>query len=381
MNESSIPQRRINAQIAHEAAQWFVANREGALPPDQARAFMQWLQASPEHLAEYLEVAAIAEFAPGAARQDPIALEELLDQLRVQDNVVALAATGAAPTIPSPAESVAARRTAHVRTRRSGFAWGAGIAAVLAVVTVGGVLSWSISRADVRSYSTAHGQQGEWTLPDGTRLRLNSESAATIRFDRSKRQVEVVHGQALFNIAPQPARPFEVRAGSHLVEDVGTVFDIYRRAGETTVTVVEGRVHVWTLPEAAAGRGGARQASRLKPLLQGPLVDLGSGQRARISASGAVARSRVDTRNAVAWTRQEIVFDNEPLAVVVEEFNRYSRVQVRIGEESIGELAVSGTFGIHDEETFRSFLDSLPGVRTETTADGVILRRRTSEQD
>lgn len=375
MNEAHIPQPRMNAQIALEAAQWFVANREGALAPDQARAFMQWLRASPQHVAEYLEVVTIAEYAPGAAKQDPAALDDLLVQLRPEDNVVELEATGASRVFPGhayPDPARLARRTTHIRSRRSAFAWGAGVAALMAVATVGGVLSWSMGRADVRSYATAHGQQGEWTLPDGTRLRLNSESVATIRFDRSKRQVEVVHGQALFDIAQQPARPFEVRAGSHLIEDVGTVFDIYRQAGETTVTVTEGRVHVWNLPDATSRRASAQRL---------PLVDLRSGERARISPSGAIARSRVDTRKALSWTRGEIVFENEPLAAVVTEFNRYSKVQVRIGEETIGDLAVSGTFSIHDEDTFRAFLDSLPGVRAETTADGVIVRRRTIDRN
>lgn len=369
MNKSSIPPQRMNAQIALEAAQWFVANREGALAPAQARAFMQWLQASPQHVAEYLDVAAIAEYAPGAAKQDPAVLEDLLAQRRDGDNVVELEARGASRTVPSPAEFAAARHTAHRRPRRRALAWGAGIAAMLALAIVGGVLTWSMGRADVRSYATAHGQQGEWILPDGTGLRLNSESAVTIRFDRSKRQVEVVHGQALFDIAQQPARPFEVRAGPYLIEDIGTTFDIRRQPGGTTVTVVEGRVHVWDLPEAS-------QRSRA----QRPLADLRSGQRARISASGTiVVQNGVDTGKAVAWTRGEIVFDDEPLATVVAELNRYSTVQVRIGEDSVGKLKVSGTFGIHDEATFLAFLDSLPGVRTETTTDGVTVRRSTTE--
>lgn len=371
MNASGIPQPRINAQIAGEAAEWFVANRQGALAPDRARAFMQWLQASPQHVAEYLEVAAIAEYAGGAAKRDPIALEDLLARLQAEGNVAELEADGAAPAVRSPREAAAARRNAHGRPRRRGFAWG--IAAALAVAAVGGALFWSAGRADVRSYATAHGQQGEWTLPDGTRLRLNSESAATIRFDRSSRQVEVVHGQAQFDIAQQPARPFEVRAGAQLIEDVGTVFDIHRQPGDITVTVVEGRVRVWNLPATASRRDRARQA---------PLVDLRSGEQARIGPSGTVAmRSRIDTRKALAWTRQEIVFENEPLSAVVAEFNRYSKVQVLIGEESIGELPVSGTFGIRDEATFRAFLDSLPGVRAETTADGVIVRRRAAERN
>ena len=370
MNESGIPLQGMNTQIALEAAQWFVANREGALAPAQAHAFMQWLQASPQHVAEYLEVAAIAGYAAGAAKQDPVALEDLLAQLRPEDNVVEFEAAGGSPASAGRAGVAATRRTAHRRPRRRAFAWGAGIAAMLALAIVGGVLTWSMWRTEVRSYATAHGQQGDWRLPDGTRLRLNSESAVTIRFDRSKRRVEVAHGQALFDIAQQPARPFEVRAGPYLIEDVGTVFDVYRQAGETTVTVVEGRVNVWDLPEAS-------QPARA----QRPLADLRSGQRAHLSASGTVAaQSGVDTSKAVAWTREEIVFEDEPLAAVVAEFNRYSKVQVRIGEDAIGELKVSGTFGIHDEVTFRAFLDSLPGLRADTTADGVIVRRRTTER-
>lgn len=368
MNDSDVPPQRMNAQIALEAARWFAANREGALAPVQARAFMQWLQASPQHVAEYLEVAAIAEYAPGAAKRDPVALEELLAQLGPEDNVVEFEAAGAFSASPDSARMTAARQTAHGRPRRRAFVWGAGVAAALTLAVIGGVLTWSIGRADVRSYATAHGQQGEWVLPDGSRLRLNSESAVTIRFDRAKRQAAVVHGQALFDIAQQPARPFEVRAGQYLIEDIGTVFDIYRQAGETTVTVVEGRVHVWDLPEASPRADAQR-----------PLADLGSGQRARLSASGAVvARSGVDTGKAMAWTREEIVFDDEPLAAVVAEFNRYSTVQVRVGEAAVGELKVSGTFGIRDEATFLAFLDSLPGVRTETTPDGVTVQRRSS---
>lgn len=367
MNGSNIPPRRMNAQVALEAAEWFVANRESALAPERARAFMQWLRTSPQHVAEYLEVAAIAEYAPGAAKQDPVALEDLLARLEHGDNVVGLEAAGAHRADAGPGGSAVARRAAHGRPRRRTFAWAAGIAAVLVLAVAGGVLGWlSMGRADVRSYATAHGQQGEWILPDGTLLRLNSGSAVTIRFDRSKRQVEVVHGQALFDIAPQPVRPFEVRAGPYLVEDVGTVFDIHRQPGGTTVTVVEGRVHVWDLPQASQ-RTRARR----------PLVDLRSGQRARISASGVVAvQDGIDTDMALAWTRGEIVFDNEPLAAVVAEFNRYSAVQVRIGDDGIGESRVSGTFGIHDEATFLAFLDSLPGVRTDTTDDGVVVRRR-----
>ncbi|MFC0679926.1 FecR domain-containing protein [Lysobacter korlensis] len=359
MNESDAPARRLNAQVAEEAAQWFVANRDGSLPAAQAQAFMQWLQASPEHVAEYMAVAAIAKYAPAAAAQDPATLKDVLAAMQAEDNVVPLPSASAAPVF-EPTRSGDAQRGSRGGRRRSIAVWCAGLAAMLVLAV--GMLTWSTGQADVRSYATAHGEQATWTLPDGTELRLNSESAVTIRFDRKKRQVNVVHGQALFDIAQQPSRPFEVRAGAYLIEDIGTIFDVYRQAGETTVTVVEGQVHIWNLPDAELRSG----------TLQQPLADLRSGQRAHMSASGVVrAQSTIDPDRALAWTREEIAFEDEPLAEVVTEFNRYSRVQVRVGDESLGELRVSGTFGIRDEDTFHAFLDSLPGARTATTADGV----------
>lgn len=363
MNEPDPLARHMNAQVAEEAARWFMANRDGPLPPAQAQAFMQWLRASPQHVAEYMEVAAIAQCAPAAAAQDPAALEDVLAEMGAADKVVALPSAGATPPI-DPTGSGDAQRAFRGRRSRSVAAWLTGLAAMLVLAV--GMLMWSVGQADVRSYATAHGQQATWTLPDGTELRLNSESAVTIRFDRTKRQVNVVHGQALFDIAQQPSRPFEVRAGAYLIEDIGTVFDVYRQAGETTVTVVEGQVHIWNRPDGELQRGAQQR----------PLADLRSGQRARISASGVVlADSAVDPNKALAWTREEIAFEDEALTEVVTEFNRYSRVQVRVGDASIGDLKVSGTFGIRDEDTFHAFLDSLPGARTAVTADGVTVLR------
>jgi transmembrane sensor len=364
MSEPVTPPPRINGQIVLEAAHWFASNRHGGLQPADAKAFMQWLQASPQHVAEYLQLAAIAAYAPGALERDPAALDELIAQAGIGENVV-----GLAPDDRFPVARKAFGKPARPRKHRARIL---GVAALLVVATaIGAVWTW-IDRADQRSYSTAHGQQQEWKLPDGTLLRLNSESTVTIRFDREKRQADVVHGQAVFDVARNAGRPFEVRAGPHLVEDIGTRFDIHRHGAETTVTVVEGRVHVWTL-EAAALRESIGNPS--------PLLELGAGERARISAAGVVSqRASIDERTAMAWAREEIVFEDEPLANVVTEFNRYAVRPMRIGESEIGELRISGTFGIGEEETFHAFLDSLPGIRTEIVADGVTIGRRVPRQ-
>ncbi len=361
--------RRMDALLAEEAARWFAVQREGVLSPEQAQSFMQWLQASPRHVAEYLAVAAMAVDLPAAARQDPTPLEELL--ARTQPEVVAWQGAEAMPaSAAGPAAFAAARgRTRDTSQHRRRSGWVVGMAAVLALAVVAGAVSWMADRPEVYHYATRHGEQGEWPLPDGSQLRLNSDSAVSLNFGRRHRQVELVRGQALFDVADQPERPFEVRVGSHLVKDIGTVFDVYRQStGDTTVTVMEGRVRIWGGSAGVPARGRREQA---------PLADLGAGERAQVSSSGALkSRGSVDPAKATAWMREEIVFENEPLAVVVEEFNRYNQVQIRIDGAMAGALPVTGAFGIRDVETFTAFLDSLPELQATVTADAVLIRRR-----
>lgn len=361
---------RADALLAEEAARWYAMQREDALAPDEARGFMRWLQASPRHVAEYLAVAALAADLPAAARRDTASPEALL--ACAPPNAVALrgAESVAVPVLDAgPAAFVAARRRMREASprRRAGGAFG--VAAVLALVAVAGALWWQLGRPEVYHYATRHGEQGEWPLPDGSRLRLNSDSAVTLDFGRRHRRAELVRGQALFDVADQSARPFEVRVGPHLVKDIGTVFDVYRQSsGDTAVTVVEGEVRIWGGLAGAPAHGRAAQA---------PLTELGAGERAQVSASGALKwRGAVDPSKATAWAREEIVFENEPLAAVVEEFNRYNPVRIRIEGPVTGTLPVTGAFGVHDVETFTAFLDSLPELQATVGADTVVVQRR-----
>ena len=65
-----------------------------------------------------------------------------------------------------------------------------------------------------------------------------------MRITDQERLVELLQGQALFNVAKDSARPFFAMSDDARVRAVGTQFDINRRRTGTTVTVLEGRVAV-----------------------------------------------------------------------------------------------------------------------------------------
>jgi len=70
-------------------------------------------------------------------------------------------------------------------------------------------------------YSTAIGEITRYTLPDGSTLDLNSNSRVRVYFSGQERFIEVLSGEALFNVHPD-ARPFLVASGRVLVRDIST---------------------------------------------------------------------------------------------------------------------------------------------------------------
>jgi transmembrane sensor len=94
----------------------------------------------------------------------------------------------------------------------------------------------------------------------------------------------------------------------------------------------------------------------------------------RIASAGKViSQGAVDMQQALAWTRGRIAFDNEVVAQVAAEFNRYNNVRISMEDGSVGELPISGTFNVHDVSTFVAFLGTLPHVRVEKHGDHIFV--------
>jgi len=372
--------------IAEQAAEWYVAHRDGELAPSQQQAFMRWLRASPAHVAEYLAIAGMARDIGDAARQNTTSLQPLLREAGVSDRVVSFDGTAYTAARDAHAPGKYRRRADRdhraSRSPRRPFArWGVGIAmSVLAAVALLAGFQWFASRPQLQTYATRHGEQRSLQLPDNTVVRLNSDSAIAVSFDRHQRRVEVVRGQAYFEVAKDTARPFGVQVDGLLIKDIGTVFDVYRQGADTTVSVAEGQVQVWrAAPAPSTGWFGV---DRYPSAPQGrPIVDLTAGHQARIAASGRVeSQGLVDVQRATAWTQGNIAFENQSIAAVAAEFNRYNNLQISVSDPRIATLPISGTFDAHDVATFVAFLDSLPDVHVEAHGQQVVVASRVSQQ-
>jgi transmembrane sensor len=340
---------QVRATIAQQAGEWFAAHRDAALDAAQRRAFADWIKASPVHVEEYLGVALVARELPAAADDPEMSFESLVERAREASaaNVVALDA-------PQPRASVAKIRT-HVPN-------GMRYAAAAAVVAVVGsaLLWWKTERVTPQRYATGHGELRSWHLADDSVLRLDTDSAVTVRYGRRERLVEVENGQALFEVVHDSARPFRVLAGSAEVVAVGTRFSVYRESGSTLVTVVQGQVDV------TAARNGQAPADADAV---GRRVRVSAGEQLRIRAGVLPASpTRADLERSTAWLRRELAFEQQPLATVAAEFNRYGALPIEIETPALRTLTVSGVFAADDTDSFIEFLRSLEGVGVEVTS-------------
>jgi transmembrane sensor len=336
---------KVRASIAEEAAEWFVANRHGVPDSAQQATFAEWLKTSPLHVEEYLGVALVAQDLRQGA-EPGVSVEELVAEARSAD------ATTVRPI---------AMDAARVVERDAGIRWriaAAGMAMVAAATVA--LLWWSNDSAPEVRYATRHGEQLTQRLPDNSVLRLDTDTAVTVRYSRAQRRVEVSSGQVLFEVAHDVGRPFRVVAGPAEVVDVGTRFDVYLQHDSTLVTVLEGAVTV----ALAVGDHSASAAGRT--------VAVHAGEQIRVSDGAWPSRATpADTQRSTAWLRRQIIFEQEPLETVAAEFNRYSATTIEIETPSLRALAISGTFSADDTESFVAFLKTLDGVRVEVTPSRV----------
>lgn len=213
-------------------------------------------------------------------------------------------------------------------------------------------------------YTTALGEQRSILLSDGSVVELNTQSQLNVYYTDATRLVELVAGEAVFDVVEDPTRPFRVDAGTAIVEAVGTRFNVYRQNAQTVVTVVEGRVAI-SQPQPSLKASGALGPGAIAEL---PIVELAPGNQVAVPAVGAIsAPAAVDTRKATAWTERRLVFDGDTLETVARELNRYNRQQLTISDPALAQRTISGVFNANDPQTLFAFLEAVGDMRVGTS--------------
>lgn len=288
-------------QIDAEAADWAARADRGVLSPGQDKQFQDWLAGDVRCPGAYARIRALA-----------------LHSERAQ-----ALGTDFDPVCFSSIEAPSRRRALRI---------GGAIAATLLIGIAG---TWQVLRLRGR-FSTDKGETKVIALQDGSVVTLNTASEILVQYSDAARSVELVRGEALFDVAKHKSRPFVVTAGRTNVRAVGTSFTVRRmEAAPVQVLVREGIVEVF---EPAAGSPPVRISVNM----------MAEAIQSRGGAINAGSVPAAQMHRQMAWQNGQIAFEGETLAQAAAEFARYSDTRIVIDDPALAREEIAGLFKATD---------------------------------
>jgi transmembrane sensor len=303
--------------VTRQAIEWHQRLDQGEMDADSQREFRAWMQ-SPAHAKELARICLI----DALLQRDPLFKRERLPSL--PENVIrfeSYAPPRARIPQPQVAPAVPTVKSAVNSVFNSGFRKKLAIAACGLIAGLVAVLG---GRATPNQDIVT--QEGRWDkklLADGSVVDAGPRTRLRFDFDAGARRVILEQGEALFEVAKDPARPFIVMTDAGTVQAIGTVFATADIGDKVIVTVAAGKVAV----TSAAG-------------LQ-PMVPVGANQQTVLSHTGASEPVTVDAEREVKWIRNWYEYDGEQVGEIIAQLNRRHGVKVIVDDPQVTRLRMS----------------------------------------
>ena len=321
--------RETSRSIDDAAAAWAAREDRGDLSKADQTALELWLHADPRHAGAYLRARAVAMRSETAR-----ALGPGFDPAQF---------SGAAAAAPSP-------------SRRGMLAWGGGLFAVVATLSV-------VTLMAPTAHATDRGQIRLVPLPDGSTVMLNTATKITVSYGGDRRLVRLVEGEADFTVVDDATRPFVVTVGDRQIETSGGGGFRIRKLARAPIDIL---VHQ-----------GALKLDEVR--LRRPLV-LDSNTHIVLSQAGgntvvpapeAVSPGLI-TRE-LAWREGKIAFEGETLAEAAAAFSRYSAIRILIVAAKLAREPVTGLYAANDPIGFGRAAAALFGAPVKVGRNEIVL--------
>lgn len=341
---SSFPSKKgaVSAGINNTAADW-IARRDAGLSSAELVELNAWLSIDPRHAAAFTELeTAWATF----------------NRPRCEGRGEALY------------RSISDRAAQTKRRHRRAFAFAITGLAAAAVLTFAFLPDQPLPSAVAPSIVLRPDRQ---MLPDGSSVELNAGAQIVVEFTPEWRDVRLVRGEALFEVAKDAARPFVVAAGQIKVRAVGTAFTVRHASDEIAVLVTAGKVAVDHIARSLDDEPTGASVIIPEP------ITLAAGRKVTIPIDPAAAVpetkqvTREEMAEALAWRSRRVEFTSTPLAEAVALFNSQPGKRLVLGNDATGALRITGVFWTDDPEGFSRLLVSSLGLKADADTRGRIV--------
>lgn len=262
----------------------------------------------------------------------------------------------------------------RVRRRRRALRVGGVLAAAIAFAALGWQPLREAASSAVPAVTVAV-RPDERVLPDNSIVHLNAEAEIRVNYSATGREIDLLHGEALFSVAKDPARPFVVRAAGVEVRAVGTQFSVKAAGRQVELLVTEGRV-------AVARPAETTPAAPAEPASTPLMMQAGSRLRMELDAPipldpAVTAVTPKEIVDALAWREKRLEFTATPLGEAVRIFNRENRTQIVLADPAMEGWRIGGIFWKDNPRAFARLLQmTLPVAVTEDGDERIVLRAR-----
>jgi transmembrane sensor len=297
--------------IQAEAAEWIVTLNDPAATEADFADWQAWMNQNPAHADAFQRLQETWRRA-GAVAHAPI---------QNADEVIAIA---------PPAES---------RATRFQHRWAVAAVALFGVIGVA-VAVW---QSQSQTIATVTAETRSMQLEDGSRVSLGPETRMEVQFSDNQRSLQLEGGEAYFEVAHAPERPFSVTTPAGTVTAIGTAFVVNADPDRLVVSVTEGKVRV-DLPGASA--------------TSAPVM-VTAGRKLAWNEGKVRTSTLAPSADAVSFQQGKLHYDGEPLSSVIADINRYSTSKLRIDDAEVREMRYTGTVFT---DSLDVWLASLPGV-------------------
>ena len=334
--------------IQEQAIEWLVKLRDDELDPESFHEFSEWLAESSSHIEAFAAAEQLFKDIVVAAQTETISAPA---QQQQTSNVISFERQQT-PVKQPPTKSF-----------NSWLVSAFGVAAVWLIAVNLIIPSQANLFSDYFSdYHTETGELRTVQLSDGSRVLLNTNTAISMDFTASTRNIVLHHGQAQFTVAKDSQRPFTVVSDTLRAQALGTVFDVnHPDSAETSVLVQEHAV--------SANLTDSNDPTHSITIQEGQILHHRKGQALQNPES-------VNLSQATAWQQHKLIINDRPLTELITELERHQTGRVFISDASLNNLRVSGVFSLDNpQDTLRIICESLNLKQTQIGPWWTVLHR------
>jgi transmembrane sensor len=252
-------------------------------------------------------------------------------------------------------------------------------------------------------FNTQVGESLSHVMPDGSILWLNSSTKIQVNYSENYRRINLLEGEAHFEVAKDATRPFEVYAGNRLVRAIGTAFTVHKSNGKIEVLVSEGTVELAivdntlvVIPDdyqaieieknfanktvAKNSSAVSHQGNNNPANVKKRLGTLTAGQRISIpieidKPSDIDELDTSEVTRFLSWKDGKLVFAGESLEEVIKEISRHTQVKIDVLDPQLKSMRIGGQFQVGETDTLFYVLESGFGISVNKLNDNHVQLR------